>query len=506
MKAVNILLALLVSGGIAILIFELGLRLLGFGAPAINTVPDAALGWAKEPNAKIVRSTNEYDVTIETDALGLRDDFEKADPSKPEGTTRVLCLGDSFVLGYAVARKDLFVDQLEAAWKAEGRNVDVVNAGTQAYSTDQSLIWLRENGAKFQPDVVVHFPFENDIWWNGQSEYLGTSKPMFGDDGELATGELEPTPERTFFEKTAIGNMFRKKERMPRIAVGGANVMVEQSSRYDDAPDATKAAEARTKMLIGKMAEAARDMGAEFVVCPLPNREHVRGKAKAGQRPARPYELFVEAAKAANAKLIEPLAALEAARKGDGTPYYDRDFHLDAEGNVVLAGVVYEAFDREGLVPARAEGTEAAKIGAASSAGGGSDSPRWPFWFLGLWAALGTLYSQTYKDEKTVLAYAKVAGLLGIVFATVIGVNALVGVLPPKVGQIVLLGLVIAVLTFVLFKLGERVGTIAELLKAFTLRGHWYLMPLLTVLLTVGSLLVVAASSPLAAPFIYTLF
>ena len=37
-------------------------------------------------------------------------------------------------------------------------------------------------------------------------------------------------------------------------------------------------------------------------------------------------------------------------------------------------------------------------------------------------------------------------------------------------------------------------------------RGHWYLMPLVVILLTVGSLLVVAASSPLVAPFIYTLF
>jgi hypothetical protein len=45
-----------------------------------------------------------------------------------------------------------------------------------------------------------------------------------------------------------------------------------------------------------------------------------------------------------------------------------------------------------------------------------------------------------------------------------------------------------------------------ELLKAFTLRGHWYLMPLVVILLTIGSLLVVAASSPLVAPFIYTLF
>ena len=64
----------------------------------------------------------------------------------------------------------------------------------------------------------------------------------------------------------------------------------------------------------------------------------------------------------------------------------------------------------------------------------------------------------------------------------------------------------IGILGFVAYKLGRRLGTIAELFKAFTLRGHWYLMPLVVILLTIGSLLVVAASSPLVAPFIYTLF
>ena len=64
----------------------------------------------------------------------------------------------------------------------------------------------------------------------------------------------------------------------------------------------------------------------------------------------------------------------------------------------------------------------------------------------------------------------------------------------------------VLVLGFVVWKLGRRVGTILELLQSFTLRGHWYLMPLVVVLLTIGSLLVVAASSPLIAPFIYTLF
>ena len=71
---------------------------------------------------------------------------------------------------------------------------------------------------------------------------------------------------------------------------------------------------------------------------------------------------------------------------------------------------------------------------------------------------------------------------------------------------LLVLALVSALLTFIVVKLGPRLGTAAELLAAFTRRGHWYLMPLVVVLVTIGSLLVVAASSPLVAPFIYTLF
>jgi hypothetical protein len=62
------------------------------------------------------------------------------------------------------------------------------------------------------------------------------------------------------------------------------------------------------------------------------------------------------------------------------------------------------------------------------------------------------------------------------------------------------------ILSFVVIKLGRRLTTIGELFTSFTRRGHWYLMPLVVVLLSIGSLLVVAASSPLIAPFIYTLF
>jgi hypothetical protein len=75
--------------------------------------------------------------------------------------------------------------------------------------------------------------------------------------------------------------------------------------------------------------------------------------------------------------------------------------------------------------------------------------------------------------------------------------------LQAKIASVLFVG---GLLIFIAYKLGRRLTTISELLWAFSRRGHWYLMPLVVVLLSIGSLLVVAASSPLVAPFIYTLF
>jgi hypothetical protein len=123
-----------------------------------------------------------------------------------------------------------------------------------------------------------------------------------------------------------------------------------------------------------------------------------------------------------------------------------------------------------------------------------------------LWVALTLLYLANYKDEPRWQPPLKVAALLAAVFGIVIGGQWLVGLLPPRIAPLVLVAFVIGILTFVAYKLGHRLGTIAELIRSFVMRGHWYLMPLVIVLLTIGSLLVVAASSPFVAPFIYTLF
>ena len=198
MRALNVLLALAVSALLAGLVLEGGLRLLGFGPPNTGIRFDSQLGWALRPNSGFTNSgrKGEFDVKVKTDAHGLRDDYG-SDVTKPDGTFRVLCLGDSFTLGYTVDRDDLFVDLLETWWAAEGRKVEVVNAGVQGYSTDQMLRWLAVHGAKWSPDVVLMLSYENDIVWNLQDSYAGSSKPVYGVDGTLETeGDLQDTGRR----------------------------------------------------------------------------------------------------------------------------------------------------------------------------------------------------------------------------------------------------------------------------------------------------------------------
>src|SRR5262245_19902498 len=196
MKALNVLLAVAMSLLVAALVLEGGLRLLGMGPqPTINRF-DRQLGWVKTPSTTTRRKSSEFDITFTVNSLGLRDD-EMASPEKPAGTYRVLALGDSFVLGYTVDRKDLFVDELEKVWRAEGRRVDVINAGTEGYSTDQEVLWYDLQGRAFQPDLVLLFPYENDLYWNAKTQYARYPKPRFGAGGEsehLVLSDPGPPP------------------------------------------------------------------------------------------------------------------------------------------------------------------------------------------------------------------------------------------------------------------------------------------------------------------------
>ncbi len=522
MRALNVLLALLVSALIGVLVLEAGLRLLGLGPPRNLLRFDPVAGWSKKPDAVQHKRTSEYEVAIATNALGLRDDPMSA-PGKPQGTFRVLALGDSFTQGWSVERADLFVDILERWWQAEGRAVDVINGGTEGWSTDQEVAWFLDQGARFQPDLVLIFPYENDLFWCAETQYTpNRDKPRFSPEGELEPRELVDRAGSTWTDDFAITRALLRPRPEPGrfnfVPSGGSQrVLKEFGALLVERPEFMAQAEARALGALKALKWRCAEVGARAIVVPIPSHSAVdpayaRGFGEQALHlpaerwsPDLPVDTFLRLAAAAGLEALDPRASLRAAA-GPEPIYFDQDWHFNPAGNGAFARFVKQELDQRQVFPegfrARTRLDQPLAVARPRSSGV-------PFalkLYLGLWAALSILYLAHYRDEPTWQPPLKVGALLAVVFGTFLGARALIGLVPPEYARLSFAGLAGVVLLFVAWKLGRRIGTIAELMASFTLRGHWYLMPLIVVLLTVGSLLVVAASSPLVAPFIYTLF
>ena len=184
----------------SVLLLEGGVRLLRLAPPAEGTgwfwrVPDPRTGWSLQPgaNGRWFNPQMEYDVDVTINSDGLRD-VQRATLDKPADAFRILLLGDSYVEGLRVPLEQTFAKVLEQqlnARAAAGQRFEVVPAGVSGWGTDQELLWLREHGAAYQPDLVLlaFFP-GNDFQNNSEAlevENMGSvQKPFFHlDDGEL---------------------------------------------------------------------------------------------------------------------------------------------------------------------------------------------------------------------------------------------------------------------------------------------------------------------------------
>jgi hypothetical protein len=523
MKLFNVLLSIVVSAVMALVVFEIGLRVLGFGPPKTILEFDAHTGWRKSANAELHRKGPEFDVTLRTNELGLADD-PMPSAAKPAGAFRVLVLGDSFTQGFTVERSDLFVDLLEHRWKAEGRAIDVVNAGTEGWSTDQEVAWFLANGAAFEPDLVLVAAYENDLYWNGQREYWDRfgPKPLFRNDGSLEIATcVDPGPKpwckrlatTLLFSRPNAEHFFRPEGSSAPIAKEFACVLNEPPEFLRRSVEGTRGA------LVALKAECAR-LGARTALLAIPSHASVEpnygpvfaksrlgGLGAASWSADNPVETLLALAAELAIPTLDPREALRSAQRAS-PQYFDVDWHLNPVGNRTLAAFLHDQLDATGAIPA----THAAKTAVAADAALPPTRERsidWKFagaLFAGLWIALTATFVSTYADEPKALAPLKIGAMLLLVFAIFLGGREALALIPRAWAGGVFALFVAGVLGFVAWKLGRRMATIAELLRAFVLRGHWYLMPLLVVLLTIGSLLVVAASSPLIAPFIYTLF
>lgn len=105
-------------------------------------------------------------VPIAINSKGLRD--SEYDYKKPEGVYRILIVGDSLTFGWGVESQDTFSGILEKRLNEQNtlsgkyKEIQVINAGIGNYNTTQELVFLREDGLKYEPDEVMLAHFTND--------------------------------------------------------------------------------------------------------------------------------------------------------------------------------------------------------------------------------------------------------------------------------------------------------------------------------------------------------
>jgi len=151
-------------------------------------------GWALRPGLKTVAFG---DKRLTSNSRGVRGAAE-AGYFRVTGRPRLLAFGDSFTFGEEVSDGETYVARLEHLLPG----LEALNMGVHGYGHDQMLLYLREVGAPYRPDVVLL----GFVDWDMQRNLLGFrdyAKPRF----ELVGGDLVlrgtpvPRPEQVLAEE-----------------------------------------------------------------------------------------------------------------------------------------------------------------------------------------------------------------------------------------------------------------------------------------------------------------
>lgn len=332
--------------------------------------------------------TAEYVARVKTNSLGLRDD-EVVQP-KPPGTVRVLVVGDSFVQGSQVTVGEPFTEVLERSLNARPARVegparyDVVNAGIGGWGPAEQYLWLKNEGMRLQPDlVVVQLYLGNDISdagckITGQDELKHKVCFYLDRDGRLEQDELRPRPPAPFdplrtplrqgsllFNVIETG-VFEKvegdRDQSPITTFrSNMNVYARSLPRRDQQEwdEAWRISAA----LLGAIQREAAAGGAGFALTAAPSIWQIypdiweatvrQNKLKPDQWDLeRPNQRLGEIARDLGIPVLDPgLAFKREAASSPARLFYSLDFHFTAAGHRVVARELEQFLGAQGLLP-----------------------------------------------------------------------------------------------------------------------------------------------------------
>jgi lysophospholipase L1-like esterase len=342
--------------------------------------PYPLYGWRNIPNSTGWESCfGECSVFVRINSKGLRN--RETSYNKTPGQKRILFLGDSLTAAMQVPLEETFAQVLEQHLNSASSAGDweVINAGVNAFGTDNELLFYRLEASKYQPDIVIlGIYLANDIYNNSyelEKQISGQGhKPYFeiNGSGELILKNFPVQQTDSIYIR--MGSFLKKNFQFPRFIAqvmdlrkrvpaalrplielaGGqrgasaTNGKVEPSGQKVDicagynAPEIEEAW-AITKALIKELRNEVNRQGAKFYVLAIPASPQLvppaQGKDWYCDRPNRELDQFLEAERIPYLDLLEPFRQHIMA---EGTPlYFSRDFHMNLDGNRLAGDLLY---------------------------------------------------------------------------------------------------------------------------------------------------------------------
>lgn len=132
---------------------------------------DAQLGWRVSSNLTRTFGGGSGAYLVQTNSNGFRDAEHPL--QKPPDKFRAVILGASTIFGDGIAQDELCTERLERLLPA----TDIINLACVAYAPAQHAVILREEGLRYEPDVVLQFLIQTDEHAAFQSWEATLQKP-----------------------------------------------------------------------------------------------------------------------------------------------------------------------------------------------------------------------------------------------------------------------------------------------------------------------------------------
>lgn len=349
-------------------------------SPHMYSAPHPLYGFARVPGMVGWVKSEEFLSRVAINSRGLRE--REIDYPKAAGTSRVLVLGDSFVEGVQVKPEETFTRGLESLLRERaGGPIEVINAGSGGWGTAQEFEFLRHEGVRYQPDVVVLvFYTGNDITDNSfriKGNVRNLRKPYYAlRDGKL---ELQPWTARkppsqaeidALNRELYIWNVFdsgvlarfrpaRDTANIDDQDNDVLNTLVEHEIRVFSSNQGRAWQESWevTEALFVAARDLAEASGARFLLVNAPtiwqvypaHWESFRSSNRLGDdgwdmNVAR--RRLADLASRQDLEYLDLAPSLEAARGGSSSLYFTADFHWTAAGHRVVAQALAERIEQ----------------------------------------------------------------------------------------------------------------------------------------------------------------